>query len=137
MNANELQWQLGARDFADHLEEILEKHPDLANDPNAKQLMVNHALEKARREVATHGRLVTSARNYAKEAFSETKKYLKREEAAPREAPREAKREAVSSQDTDNEEMSNEEYANFFRNMGNQARRTPAISRSGHGEGGE
>ncbi len=127
---DQLEWRLAQRDFQDSLEEILEKHPDIRNDQNARALIVKHALEKAQGEINQHGRLVTSARQYAKQAVSQTKEYLAKNR--PAEAPVSRKGE---SEDQGNEEMTNAEYAQFFRGMGQRAaRRVLAEPRDNEGD---
>lgn len=141
---DELEFRLARRDFLDHLEDILEKDPQLKSDPVARHLIEQNALARAQQEIATHGRLIATPRQYAKEAVAQTKRYLagsrqaepaETRETAPAPAPaqsRKAKAADADADDRDYEEMSNSEYAKFFRNLGANARsRTPAGSREG------
>jgi len=125
-----LEFRLARRDFEDSLEDILEKHPDLRDDPNARTLITQHALQKAQGELNRHGRFVSTARQFAKESVAETKNYLAKSRPVEATVSRRAE-----SEDQGNEEMSNAEYAQFFRGLGQRAsKRVLAEPRDNEGD---
>jgi hypothetical protein len=127
-NMDEIELKIARREFLDHLEDILEKDPGLRDDPNAMMLIQNNALAMAQEEMSKHGRLVTTARNYARTAVSKTREYLKSRQGESEPAPR--RKAEAPTVDQDEGEMSEAEYAQFFRGMSQRAQRRPAESRS-------
>jgi len=133
--------KLVLRDWEAVKEDFLEKNPDY--DTRAIRKFIDAAgAELAQEEINSTGKMVSSPRQVFKKAIAEfekvearTRKRLEKEMSETREKIKgqgvteteHRKAPVVTDTDKDYQEMSNDEYLGFFRNLGVNARRTPKL----------